>query len=198
MDQAPKPARRGWLTPRIMRHARRGGLVLGGAAGLFSFVMVDLARNDAVFSTRIQVYPDTAPEVVVTLSNTATKAMTGADIDFAFYDAAGTRIDVAGTDGTFGAPDSSQFTPRGMTIGPQADKFGELDASNIARPVGEIAQAWVCATFDGSFRVDRVRTEYRLVRDMAGRYGQQEHATTVHFLTTPDCTPPATLAPHRG
>ncbi len=124
--------------------------------------------------------------------------MTGADIDFAFYDAAGTRIDVADVHGTFGAPGSSQFTPRGMTIGPQADKFGELVAATIARPVGEIAQAWICATFDGSFRVDRVRTEYRLVRTASGGFGQQDHATTVHVLSTPDCTPPATLAPLPG
>ncbi len=45
------------MTPRMMRYTRRGAVVLGGAAGLFSFVMVDLARNDAVFSTRLEIYP---------------------------------------------------------------------------------------------------------------------------------------------
>jgi hypothetical protein len=160
--------------------------------------MVDLARNDAVFSTQLQIYPDTAPEVVFTLSNKAQKPMTGANIDFAFYDAAGTRIETSDVQGGFGSPESTQFIPRGMTIGPQADKFGELAAGIIARPVGEIAQAWVCATFDGSFRIDRVRTEYLLVRNAGGGFGQMTHATTAHFLSRPDCTPPATVAPHRG
>lgn len=182
----------------MMRYTRRGAVVLGGAAGLFSFVMVDLARNDAVFSTQLEVYPDSPPEAVFTLSNTAGKPMTGADIDFAFYDAAGTRIATQDMEGVFGSPESTQFTPRGMTIGPQDDKFGELYAKTIARPVTDIAQAWVCATFDGSFRIDRVRTEYLLVRDAGGRFGQLTHATTAHFLSAPVCTPPETVAPHRG
>ncbi len=57
----------------MMRYTRRGAVVLGGAAGLFSFVMVDLARNDAVFSTRLEIYPDTAPEVVVTCPTPPTR-----------------------------------------------------------------------------------------------------------------------------
>lgn len=170
-------------------------MALGAAAGLFSFVMVDLARNDAVFSAGFEVVTADPPGVVFRLSNTADKTMTDADISFALYDAEGAQIDTRDPGEGFGTADSHLFTPD-LTIGPQAGKFGEIDATDISQPMDRISGVWVCAIFDGSFRVDRVRTEYTLRPRTGIRvFGQTSHHTDVYLFTTPDCTPPGTLVP---
>jgi hypothetical protein len=175
--------------------AKRFGLVAGGTVSALSFLVVDLARKDAVFSVSFsEIDPDYPNSVVFDLMNFSNQTMTNAHIRFALYDAKGALIRGRNLDGNWGSIDDSYFTPLGMTIGANAGKDGPILFSDLERPVAEVAQVYVCALFDGTFWIDTVRTEYRLTRERLGYFGQADHATSVHFFTTPDCLPPETLA----
>ena len=195
MVQVPN-AGRTWIKPRHLRYLRRAGVGISLAAAIFSFAMADLARNDAIFTTALKIMSANTPPIAeFALTNASDTAMTGADINFALYDADGRRIEARDTEGNWGTSESGQFAPRRMTIGENATKFGPLPADELSASLDQIQIAWVCASFDGSFWIDRVRTEYQLNRTAAGGFGQTEHRKTVHFFTEPDCTPPDTLSP---
>lgn len=173
---------------------RRGSVVLGILASIFSFITIDLARNDAIFTIGLEVVADNTPPIIeFHLRNTSNTPMTKLDARFAIYDRAGNRIAIKDNNGSWASVEDSYFEPFGMTIGPNADKFGPIAASELEKPAAEIAFAFVCAIFDGSFGIDQVRTEMVLTRTLAGSFGQQKHSTDVYYITTPDCMPPAQL-----
>ncbi|WP_155947176.1 hypothetical protein [Pseudorhodobacter ferrugineus] len=171
---------------------RRGSIILGVLASIFSFVTIDLARNDAIFTVGLTVVEANTPPIIeFQLQNSSNTPMTKLEIRFAIYDRAGNHIRTKNEAGVWEALEESYFTPLGMTIGPNAAKYGVFPFSALEKPVAEIGFAFVCAIFDGSFGIDQVRTEMVLTKTLAGGFGQQKHSTDVYYISSPNCMPPA-------
>lgn len=165
--------------------------MLGSLASIFSFITIDLARNDAIFTTGLEVIIDnTPPEVEFSLTNSSNTAMASLNIRYAIYDSAGDLIHVKSDTGEWDTLEECYFSPRGMTIGPHAKKFGVIAFTEIEKPPTDMGYAFVCAIFDGSFWFDKVRTEIVLSPIPAGFFGQKQHKNDVYYFSTPDCLPP--------
>ncbi|MCU9848535.1 hypothetical protein OEZ60_10985 [Defluviimonas sp. WL0024] len=176
---------------RWQRYLR--GLVAAAAtlAGVFTFVSVDLARRDAVFSPSVMPTSlENGDGLEVTLLNESDHVMENADISFRLYDRSGAMIifDENG-DGTEDQADLADhhFAPKAMTIPARSSLVGLLLDDSSYRDFNGVQFLAVCAVFDGSFWVDRVRTTYLLERLPIGGFGQVRHAKDVHFLSEPDC-----------
>lgn len=198
-NTTPYSARlRTWLTARRWRMAKRVGLVCGAFISVFSFVSVDLARKDAVFSVDFtQMHSEYPAAVVFTLTNESAQIMDDARIHYSLYDRDGARIATRLEKGGWSTPQDDYFIPLGMTIGPYSAKDGAILTENIALPAAEIDRVFVCATMRGSFWIDQVRTEYVLKRHLSvgpGNFAQSEHKKTIHVFGAPDCVAPEQLA----
>ncbi|WP_103256232.1 hypothetical protein [Tabrizicola aquatica] len=189
---------RAWLTARRWRMAKRLGLVCGAFISVFSFISVDLARKDAVFSADFTQFHSAYPGAIVfTLNNQSAQIMDDAEIYFSLYDRDGARIAIRLEKGGWSDAQDDYFTPLGMTIGPYTAKDGAILTERVALPADEIDRVYVCATMRGSFWIDQVRTEYVLERNLAGgpgNYAQSEHKKSVHYLGAPNCVAPESLA----
>lgn len=174
---------------------RRGSLALGIVASIFSFVTIDLARNDAIFTTGLDVVESNTPPVIeFTLSNTSDTPMTELETHYSIYDRAGKRIGTKGEKAGWDTIEDSYFAPLGMTIGPKSSKFGIIPISSLEKPPSDIGYAYVCAVFKGSFGIDQIRTELLLVSLPGVGFGQRTHDTDVYYISTPDCLAPEQIS----